>query len=320
MEKSENFDRNSGGNSKTTIGILSALLGVAVIAAVFFGIKSSNFQSTSETLQSDLNALNETHTTLQGELDTLETDYQSQIEENNTLIATLEERKVEVEQLQARVQRARAQLSESQSMNEKINERLVQLESLKDSLESDIASLQMENQELLATNEAISLDLEMSKMQINDLNDRITVLNNKNEALTSRLFQIAPAGFVADNFAIKAVRKNQKLTSKASQTNEILVRFDLRDVPKEYQTDEELYLVVTEFDGNPIDYITGKTVQIKSAEPMEVKAADVERIKLGDLQNVEMSFTPEKNLESGLYNVLVYADHGFLGSTSFELR
>ncbi|MDH3650934.1 MAG: hypothetical protein OEQ53_14705, partial [Saprospiraceae bacterium] len=183
MEKNANLNKNSGSKGKTTAWILSALLGVSVIAAIIFGVKSSNFQSQSELLQSDLSTLNETHTALQGELDTLEGSYQTQIEENNTLIATLEERKVEVEQLQSRVRRAKAQLAESQAVNQKINERLVQLESLKDSLASDIASLQMENQGLLATNEAISLDLEMSKKQINDLNDRITILDDKNNAL-----------------------------------------------------------------------------------------------------------------------------------------
>ena len=96
--------------------------------------------------------------------------------------------------------------------------------------------------------------------------------------------------------------------------------FDLNDVPDELQENEELYLVVTQFDGRPLENIPTKPVKILAKEVMTVNAADIEKLKLKERQNIEMSFDADKELEAGTYNLLVYADHGFLGATSFQLR
>ncbi len=194
------------------------------------------------------------------------------------------------------------------------------IEELKISLEGDIEGLQEQNMEIRAANNEIAVELTLSREQAAGMSEDLKILDKRNNQLVSRLFQLAPAGFVAENFKVSAMQKNAKITTKAGRANEIMVTFDIKNVPVEYQVDEELYLVITHFDGNPVPEMEARSVKIKSPSPIDVSAVDVEQIRLSDRQSVQMSFSPAKKLEGGLYNALVYADHGFLGATSFELR
>ncbi|MCB0687757.1 MAG: hypothetical protein KDC53_14575 [Saprospiraceae bacterium] len=307
-------------NLKIIIWVLAALLVFSMIVAFSFWAKSNKYENETSRLVSDITDMDSLKDSLENTLTTLEGSYSEKIDENEVLSATLEERVQEVEDLKKRIQGVRSQLAKSQEVNDHINARLVQLEELKDSLENDIVTLQGQNEELRSANNEIATELTLSREQINGLNQDVKKLDQKNRQLVDRLFQLAPAGFVANNFKVTAMRKNDKVTAKAGRANEIKVTFDLKDVPQEYQKDEELYLVVTKFDGTPVPDIITKAVKVKSETPIDIAAVDIEQLKLSALQSIEMSFTPGKKFESGLYNALVYADHGFLGATSFELR
>ena len=187
-------------------------------------------------------------------------------------------------------------------------------------MKADITALAETNADLKLVNEKIQAELEETNAYATQLNTHLVEMADKNEKLINRLYTIAPAGFVADNFIIKAEKRNDKLTAKAKHTDEVKVSFDINDVPGEYQENEELYLVVTQFDGRPLENISSQPRQVIAKEVITVNAADIERMKLSDRQHIEMSFDADKELEAGTYNVLVYADHGFLGATSFQLR
>ncbi|MBX2814506.1 MAG: hypothetical protein KTR24_00845, partial [Saprospiraceae bacterium] len=222
--------------------------------------------------------------------------------------------------LQGRLWSMKKKLEESEVENEQISDRLAQLETLRTALESDIVSLQSTNAELKSENAQLALDLQLSEEEVSDLTLELQEMSIKNQRLASRLFEVAPAGFVANNFAVTAHKKNEKLTARAKQAEEIAVSFELNDVPEEYQTEEEIYLVVTKFDGNPIQELDTHEFTVKSAMPIDIAAVDVAQTKLSNRQSVEMSIPAERDLESGMYNVMVYADHGFLGSTTFQLQ
>ena len=306
--------------SNRTVWILGGLLTVALIAAIFFGIKNYKYQNEAQKLEGDLSDLNQTHEELSAELVTLSDDYSVQIEENDALIVKLEERVKDVDKLKVTVSQARDKLTKSEKANEEISQKLVQLEELKTSLEKEIDQLFEQNEILISANQEIKAEIEESKMTIHDLNDRLVRVTKQNDALVSRLREIAPAGFIADNFNVMAQKRNDKLTVKSRQADEIKVVFDIKNVPVEYRLKEKIYLVITEFDGNPVEEIPSRTVKINSQTPINVSAADMTDLELKDQQRLEMVFSPEDRLESGMYNVLVYADHGFLGATSFELR
>ncbi|MCB0666253.1 MAG: hypothetical protein KDC80_10540 [Saprospiraceae bacterium] len=300
--------------------VFGILFFVAFVAAIYYGSRTTHLANDKSNLALNLEDLDQQKMKLENDLTVLDSNYQVQISTNDTLSSTLQDRLKEVDKLKARVWSAKQNLAKSEEENQAINDKLAQLETLKADLESDIASLNETNEELIATNEEISADLEMSKKQTDDLNTKLTVMTEENQKLVSRLRTLAPAGFIANNFTVTAAKKNDKLTAKANRAETINISFDINDVPQEFQDEEEIYLVLTKSDGQPIQALPTKEVEVASVDPVNIKVVDRTKTTLKDRQNIEMSFDADRDLESGLYNVLVYADHGFLGSTTFQLR
>ena len=300
--------------------IFGLLFIVAGLFAFHFATRNGVLENERTRLSQNLSNLDEQKSALEVELITLDESYQGQIKENDNLSATLEGRLAEVEKLKGRVWSAKKKLNESEKENKAINDRLIQLEELKQSLESDIASLKETNQDLSDMNTKIESDLQAFQEETVVLNAQLEQVSLQNEALIRRLQTIAPAGFVANNFKVTAAKKNDKLTIRARQAEHIEVAFDINDVPTEYHDEEEIYLVLTSFDGNPIDEVQSKSIEVASIEPISINVVDRTQTVLKERQNLQMKFDVDRDLESGLYNLLVYADHGFLGATTFELR
>ncbi len=317
---SNGFRDDSEKKSSYLIWVMASFMVIALIATAYVGMQNKALVTESSALTVRMDDLDAEKLTLEKELGSLDTSYNLQIAENEKLVVNLEERLVEVESLKARVSKAKQKLVKSEEKNVAINQRLVQLEDLKDELESDIVSLNETNTQLVASNERMANELQLSKEESEALTEDLAKMNDKNVALVSRLYTIAPAGFIADNFSVTAAKRNNKLTAKARQAEHLNISFDLRNVPSEYQKDEELYLVLTKFDGTPVANIETKDVEVSSKDPISIKAAGIEKATLQDRQNIAMDINTERDLESGLYNVLVYADHGFLGATSFQLQ
>jgi predicted RNase H-like nuclease (RuvC/YqgF family) len=299
--------------------IATAIFGVLFLAAVVFGGVFYSKYNHSFTHANDLGTqLETTRTQLQGELATLNTQYSDQIAVNDTLSSDLKSKVAEVEDLKVRIAKAKKELKSSQANNEQIKSRLNQMEELKVALEKDIENLKAENSTLAQGNANLNMELTQTKDQVTTLNTQVMSLTSANEKLTSRLKTIAPAGFRADNFTVTSETKNNKITSKGKKIDEITVSFDLNNIPEEYQGSREIYLVLTEFNGNPVAAVPGKDVNLKVGDtPVKVHAADLEKVTLKERQSVKMSFEPTDDLTPGTYNVMVYADNGYLGSTGF---
>ena len=300
--------------------VLGILLVAALVAAGVLMSKNKELSASQDDLTISLEELDLTKSDLENELVDLDASYQEQIAHNDSLTADVEAKVAEVKKLQGRLWTMKKKLEASQEENEQINQRLAQLDELRTALEADIVALQETNSELRAENHQLASDLQVTEEEVAILTAEVQEMSLKNQQLAARLFEIAPAGFVANNFAVSAKSRNEKLTARAKKAQEIKVTFDINDVPVEYQRDEEIYLVLTKFDGNPVEQVSTKDFTVKSASPIDIDAADVAQTALSERQSIEMSIDADRDLEPGLYNVLVYADHGFLGATTFELR
>lgn len=314
-----NQSREPGQEESNGWKIATAIFGVLFLAAVVFGgvFYSKYNQSTHQA--NDLGSqLENTRTQLQGELATLNTQYSGQIAINDTLTSDLKTKVAEVEDLKVRIAKAKKELGSSLANNKEIKNRLTQMEELKTALEKDIVSLKEENQTLAKGNADLNSELIQTKDQVNTLNTQVMSLTSANDKLTSRLKIVAPAGFRADNFTVTSETKNNKITAKGKKIDEITVKFDLDNVPEEYQGNREIYLVLTQFNGNPVATVPGKDVNLQFGEqPVKVHAADLEKVNLKDRQSMTMSFEPTDNMTPGTYNLMVYSDNGYLGSTGF---
>jgi len=316
MTEMQNQSGNTDNQSwKVAVGIL----GLLFVGALIFGIMFYNKYQATVDKAADLGTqLDSTRTQLEGELASLNTSYGAQIALNDTLSVDLQNKINEVEDLKVRIAKARKDLKSSQANIAEITARLAQMEELKVALEQDIFGLKEENQSLATSNQALNSELSATKDEVSTLNKNVMALTSANEKLTGRLKTVAPAGFRADNFTVSSENKKDKQTSKAKKIDEITVSFDLNNIPEEFQGSRDIYLVLTEFNGNPVAAVPGKEVTLKFGnEPVHVRAADNEKVNLKARQSMTMSFEPTDNLTPGTYNLMVYADNGYLGSTGF---
>lgn len=314
----EPVNNGNSGASKKLAWALAAVMTVVAILAIYFGVQSNKYQH----LSTDLSAeLDDTRTKMQEELAVVQSAYDTQVVVNEGLSADIETKVQEVEDLQAKIKQARNQLATSKANTDEIKARLAQMETLKTELEADLLALQGQNDSLAQTNSTLTLALDESKLQVEQMSTEIANLDQQNKELDRRLTLLAPAGFKADNFRIAVERRNDKLTSRARRADEIVVHFDLDNVPSEKHGSHELYLTVTTPDGTPVAVLPTEQVSVPAAnEPMQIRAADVEQVDLTQTQTVAMSFNPNKDLEAGEYNIFVYSDAGYLGATGFRLR
>lgn len=314
-------DQSSSTQSKgsnTTVWILSTLLAIAVITTVYFGIQSSNLSDQSDDLATQLD---QTRTDLEGQLGELETSYNDQVAENDTLSAEIQTKVQEVEELQGKIANMRSQLASSKANAKEIKAKLAQLEALKTDLETEITGLTDQNEQLATANFALNEELITTKGEVNKLNAQVAELTSSNEAMNQRLTTLAPAGYRADNFRIAIQKRNDKLTSKARKADEVIVSFNLDNVPADRHGDDEIYLAVTTIAGNPVAQIPTKQVNISTkSAPIKIDAADAKKVSLESNQRLDMSFKMEDDLDAGEYNLVVYSNKGYLGSTGFRLR
>jgi septal ring factor EnvC (AmiA/AmiB activator) len=313
------MQNQSGANNNQNWKVAAGILGLLFVGALIFGIMFFNkYQSTVDKAADLGTQLDSTRTQLEGELASLNSSYGAQIALNDTLSEDLQKKITEVEDLKVRIAKARKDLKSSQANIAEIQARLDQMEELKVALEQDIFGLKEENQSLASSNQALNTELAATKDEVNTLNKNVMALTSANEKLTGRLKTVAPAGFRADNFTVSSATKKDKQTSKAKKIDEITVSFDLNNIPEEFQGSRDIYLVLTEFNGNPVAAVPGKEVTLKFGnEPVHVRAADLEKVNLKARQSMIMSFEPTDNLTPGTYNLMVYADNGYLGSTGF---
>ena len=290
-------------------------------AVVTLGFLKADFNKHSKLTSENLEAVQSEKLGLENQLTGLVQEYELQISDNETLKDSLTEQLAEVEHLETKVRQAEGQLKESKASTAKIKAQLKELEEVKTNLEAAIASLTDQNESLETANSALKEVLAQAEEDIAQLHEEAVYLSASNEQLMSRLSQIAPAGFTADNFVVTAHRKNAKLTNKASRAEVINIAFDIDNVPSNYDTDHEIYVVLTDLKGMPVKEVSTVDAVVKTGDAdWPVQAALVETLTVDGNQLVEMSIKPGDDLDPGQYNLIVYADNGFLGATGFQLR
>lgn len=308
-----------------TFPIIAGILGLLLIGAIIYAVNLNNqlndYQNQAATLNTKVGDLNQIQTNLETELGELTSTYESTLDENATLNQTIEEKVKRINSLKAQIRKVKANLSASEQDNAAVRAELAKLEDLKSQLETSMLALQDANTNLQESETRLTGELMTTKGIVSELEDQLAELTTVNTKMENRLMTLAPAGFRADEFRIDIEKKNDKLTSKARQAKEINVQFNLDNVPSEKFGKHDIYLAVTDIYGKTITQIPSTMVSISTPnEPLKVEVADIQSVDLKQKQSIEMSFQPEERLSAGEYNLMVYSDAGYLGSTGFRLR
>lgn len=306
---SENSNSRIYGIVVTILLLLSAALGW------FFWQKSRTMISESKERQIALDSLTQVKFDIEKELDSLSLAYSNLRTENENLQGKVANTAALVEQKEIAIKQIKS--SSAKNLGE-LRKQVEDLQKAKTEYETIITVLRQENQQLREENERLSGENAQLKGEKEQLSGQVTDLAKQ---LEDQIRKTQSATFKATSFRVEVERRNDKLTAKARRARELLISFDLADVPQSYQGPQKIYLVVTDDKANPIasKNPTKATVYAPTG-PVEILAQQVKNVVLEPTQRLSFVHQLEDKLKSGNYVVAIYCDKGLLGASSFRLR
>jgi len=319
------MSQSNTSNKKTGLIVTTAILGLLLLAAIgtliHYSKQSDTYTNKTQKLETELAGLQEEKLGLEAEISQLNTFYENETTKNAELEAKIQDTEEKVNSLKNRIYTIKKQLSAAKISNQEMQERISELHLAKEELIAQIAALETDKADLTTAQEGLSVELLAVNDENSQLTARIEELTLKSMELQQRLFNLAPAGFQATGFQIQVADRKDKLTAKARQAKEVKINFELLNVPKTLQKEQDIYLVVTDSEGVPVPKITTTPVNVPTSEGiLKVEVANRETIALGENQKMSLAFQPTDQMDAGLYNVALWSNTGYLGSAAFSLR
>ncbi|MCC6462282.1 MAG: hypothetical protein IT260_17575 [Saprospiraceae bacterium] len=305
---SENPNSRVYGIVVTFLLILSAILGW------FFWQKSRAMISESKERQVTLDSLNLVKADIEQELDSLSLAYSNLRTENESLQGKVTSTAALIEQKEITIKQIK---SASAKTLDELKDQVANLQRTKTEYETIITVLRQENAQLKEENERLTGENAQLKGEKEQLSGQVTDLAKQ---LEEQIRKTQSATFKASSFRVEVERRNDKQTTKARRARELLISFDLADVPQPYQGTQKLYMVITDDKGNPVasKNPTKATVYAPTG-PVEIMAQQVKQVALEGTQRMSFVHQLEDKLKSGNYVVAIYCDKGLLGASSFRL-
>ncbi len=305
---SENQNSRLYGIIVTVLLLLSAVLGW------FFWNRSQNVMRERKAEQEQYTALMQQKLQIEHDLDSLSVSYSDLRTENETLQGKVTSTAAIVEQKEIVIRQIK---NESAKDLAALRAQVTDLQRAKTEYETVITVLRSENETLRNENQRLTGENEQLKGEKMQLADQVTGLAKQ---LEDQIRKTQSAVFKATSFRVELERRNDKLTTRAKKARELMVSFDLADVPQQYQGPQKLYMVITDEKGNPIatDNPVKATVYAPTG-PVEIMAQQVKAVVLESTQRLSFVHKFDERLKAGNYVVAIYCDKGLLGASSFRL-
>lgn len=301
-------------NSRVYSIVVTALLIISAILGYFFWQKSRNMISESQERQATLDSLTQVKAVIESELDSLSMAYSNLRTENESLQGKVTNTAAIIEQKEITIKQIKA--SSAKNLEE-LRKQVSDLQKAKTEYETIVTVLRQENEQLKAENARLTGENEQLKGEKQQLSGQVTDLAKQ---LEEQIRKTQSATFKASSFRVEVERRNDKLTTKARRARELLVSFDLADVPQPYQGPQKLYLVITDDKGVPIAAKNPtKTTVYAPTGPVEIMAQQIKQVVLESTQRMSFAHQLEDKLKSGNYVVAIYCDKGLLGASSFRV-
>ncbi len=255
-----------------------------------------------------LDSLEEVKFGLAQHLDELEAAFTGLRSENDTLANRLAITTNIVSQKEALIREIKAQNTRNE---QSLRVQVQQLQSVVDRYETIIRVLDQKNASLSAENARLRGVTDSLSEEVSDLGLR----------LEAQIRKTMSAQYKASGFRVELERRNDKPTTRARKTRELKIYFNLNQVPRNFQGNQKLYLVITDDLGGPIACEHPIDVSIPSERgPVAIVAQTSQLQNVIDNQRVEMMYKLEERLKKGTYVAAVYSDKGPLGAASFRLN
>ncbi len=296
------------GNSKIYGIIVTLLLLISAAIGWVFWDKSQEYQKSLRQQEAIVDSLLQVKQQLEQELEALSRDYANLRTENESLQGQIAQSATIVEQKEITIKQIKTDASrEVKALEKQIDE----LKKIKTEYETIISLLREENRQLREENQRLTEENTQLQSRVEDIAKQLEEQIRKTQS----------ALFRATSFRVEVVRRADKLTAKARQARELLISFDLVDVPASFQGPQRLYLVVTDDKGKPISTANPINATVYAPTgPVEIQAQQSKQVVLETTQRLSFTYHLEDRLKAGSYIAAIYCDKGLLGASSFRLR
>lgn len=296
------------GNSRIYAIIVTLLLLASAAIGWVFWNKSQEYQKSLRQQEALVDSLTQVKAQLEQELDNLSQDYAALRTENESLQGQVAQSATIIEQKEIVIKQIKSDASREVKALEK---QIEDLKKIRAEYETIITLLREENRQLREENQRLTEENTQLQGRVEDIAKQLEEQIRKTQS----------AQFRATSFRVEVVRRADKLVTKARQARELLISFDLVDVPPVYQGPQKLYLVVTDDKGKPIPATNPiQTTVYAPTGPVEIQAQQAKQVVLETTQRMSFSYQLEDRLKAGSYVVAIYCDKGLLGASSFRLR
>lgn len=304
------------GKKSNTTTILTVLLALATIAAVYFGLQHTKDVRKAEAQKTEIDSLIQVRSNLESELNSLNLQFSAITMENDSLKGTVTGMQ---EALAKKDQQLRWAQRKAATDAKELKEEIEMLRTTKSDLSMLVDSLSQENTSLKANNAELTEQLAVSMEKNTVLEGQVGQLENVNKMLEDRTALLASTSFKASAMQVDVVTRRDKSTIKAGRVDRLKLSFDLVDIPEEYHGEQGLYLTITDANMKPIaeggeKVRVGMGQQAVVIEPVEKKV-----VNIGPSQRLEFTYNITEKLEKGFYILSIYADKGLVGSTMYQL-
>ncbi|MBL7805646.1 MAG: hypothetical protein JNL02_18025 [Saprospiraceae bacterium] len=301
-------------NSRLYGIIVTVLLLLSAVLGWFFWNRSQNVMRERKAEQEQYAQLLQEKSQIERQLDSLSVSYSDLRTENETLQGKVTSTAAIVEQKEIVIQQIKSSNAKDLAA---LRAQVADLQKAKTEYETVIMVLKGENETLRNENLRLTGENETLKGEKMQLAEQVTGLAKQ---LEDQIRKTQSATFKATSFRVELERRNDKLTTRARKARELMVSFDLADVPQQFQGPQKLYMVITDEKGNPIatDNPVKATVYAPTG-PVEIMAQQVKAVVLENTQRLSFVHKFDDRLKAGNYVVAIYCDKGLLGASSFRL-
>lgn len=301
-----------------SLRIYAIVITILFLFSAFFGFcswrKSGGYLLQTQEQKVMLDSLNTARAGLEQSLDSLQTAFAYLRTENESLEGKATAAADLVAQKEAQIKKLKSNSSRDLAT---LRAQVEGLQKAKTEYETIIAVLRAENEQLKAENENLKAENTDLKGSNTELTAQVGDLAKK---LEEQIRRTQSATFKATSFRVEVERKNDKLTARAKKARELMVSFDLIDVPQPYQGNQKLYLSITDENGKPIAAQNPAKVTVHSPTgDIPIIALQTRTVNLTDTQRLSFTYKLEEKLAAGNYVVAIYCDQGLLGVSSLRL-
>lgn len=294
--------------------VVTGLFVLAAATSTYFWKISIDKEATNINLSMEKETLLVEKGLLSAQLESLQQTFESAVAENSELKGAAAQNEELLTKQEGQLKKLKKQASSDRLTIDELKKEVAEMRDLKTNLEGQILALKSENQSLLAENDQLNTELRITKKENNELAGRISDLTML--AQNTKL----PGGVRTSAFRVEVEKRNDKLTVKGKKARELVISFDMMDVPADMQGVQNIYLSVTDNKGTPVMAKSTAPVKIGMDDDMtEVVIHQTKAINLTQGQRLAFNYPLDDKLKPGTYRAAIYTQNGWVGSASFRV-